>query len=59
MTARMFGELIGVSGSFITQIENGFKPSITLATMLRLAEGTGMELVVTLQPKRKKDRRAA
>lgn len=59
ITAKEFGESIGVSGAFISQIETGMKRAVTLDTLLRLAEGCGAELRCEIVPKPRRSRRVA
>ena len=61
ITAREFGESIGVAGSFISQIETGIRHTVTLDTLLRLAEGCGAELRCTFisKPRRARNVKAA
>lgn len=58
LTAAEFGASIGVAGCFISQIETGIRRTITLETLLKLAEGCGAELQWNFKPKRR-SRRAA
>lgn len=59
VSIKEFSERCGFHGSMVGQLLNGFRKQITLATILKLAEGCNMEISINFVPKKGKRRAKA